>query len=91
MPIFQQSVLRKYANELDKVKLSAAWKTFQLHFHHPAMQAHILELKEEQYQEGFLRDLFVSVFGYTLNPQPGFNLTTEYKNEKIARRLMVQY
>ncbi|MDT8394599.1 MAG: Eco57I restriction-modification methylase domain-containing protein, partial [Bacteroidales bacterium] len=36
--------------------------------------------KEEQFQEGFLRELFVSMFGYTLNPQPNFDLTTELKN-----------
>jgi type I restriction-modification system DNA methylase subunit len=86
MPLFQQSVLRKYISELDKNALSVAWKTFQSHFHNLVMQAHIRQLKEEQYQEGFLRDLFVEVLGYTLNPQPGFNLTTEYKNEKDSKK-----
>lgn len=33
-----------------------------------------------------MRDLFVDVLGYTLNPQPGFNLTTEYKNEKDSKK-----
>lgn len=86
MPLFQQSVLRKYLGELNKEQVSTAWKAFQSHFGNPAMQAHIRQLKEEQYQEGFLRDLFVNVLGYTLNPQPGFNLTTEYKNEKDSKK-----
>lgn len=86
MPLFQQSVLRKYISELNPATLSASWKTFQSHFHNPRMQHQIRRLKEEQYQEGFVRDLFVNVFGYTLNPQPDFNLTTEYKNEKDSKK-----
>ncbi|NTS40713.1 hypothetical protein HRG84_07315 [Flavisolibacter sp. BT320] len=86
MSFFQQSVLKKYTSELDKEKLVAAWKTFQGHFHNPAKQDNIRNAKEEQYQEGFLRDLFVNVLGYTLNPQPGYNLTTEYKNEKGSKK-----
>ena len=37
-------------------------------------------LKEENYQEGFLREIFVDVLGYTINPNKNYNLTTEYKN-----------
>jgi len=86
MPIFQQFVLKKYINDLDKEKLAASWKVFQSHFHHAAKQENIRSAKEEQYQEGFLRELFVDVFGYTLNPQPHYNLTTEYKNEKDSKK-----
>jgi type I restriction-modification system DNA methylase subunit len=86
MPLFQQSVLKKYISDLDKEKLSAAWKLFQSHFHNAAKQEHIRNIKEEQYQEGFLRELFVDVLGYTLNPQPDYNLTTEYKNEKDSKK-----
>src|SRR5690606_24325923 len=39
-----------------------------------------------QFQEGFLRELFVRILGYTLNPQPDFNLTTELKNERGAKK-----
>ncbi|RYZ26073.1 MAG: restriction endonuclease subunit M, partial [Chitinophagaceae bacterium] len=86
MPIFQPSVLKHYVAGLDKNDLTAAWKTFQAHFHDAAKQQNIRAAKEEQYQEGFLRDLFVDVLGYTLNPQPGYNLTTEYKNEKDSKK-----
>ena len=42
--------------------------------------------KEEQYQGEFLIDLFVNVLGYTKNPTPNFNLTTELKNEKDSKK-----
>jgi len=86
MPLFQQSVLKKYIADLDKAKVAAAWQLFQAHFHNPQIQQNIRSAKEEQYQEGFLRELFVQVLGYTLNPQPNFNLTTEYKNEKDSKK-----
>lgn len=86
MPLFQPSVLNKYLADLDKEKLSAAWKLFQANFHNPVKQENIRNAKEEQYQEGFLRELFVAVFDYTLNPDPHYNLTTEYKNEKDSKK-----
>jgi hypothetical protein len=33
-----------------------------------------------------LRELFVKIFGYTLNPTPNYNLITEQKNETNARK-----
>jgi hypothetical protein len=33
-----------------------------------------------------LNELFGQVLGYTLNPQPHFNLTTEYKNERDSKK-----
>lgn len=86
MPLFQPTVVKKYIANLDGAVLAAAWQTFKSHFHNPHIQANIREAKEEQYQEGFLRELFVGVLGYTLNPQPHFNLTTEYKNEKDSKK-----
>lgn len=86
MPLFQQAVIRKYIADVPKQTADAAWLIFQQHFHNTAIQQNIRNAKEEQYQEGFLRELFVAVFGYTLNPQPDFNLTTEYKNEKDSKK-----
>ena len=86
MPLFQQSVLKKYLADLDKAKLTAAWQLFKSQFHNPDIQQNIRAAKEEQYQEGFLRELFVQVLGYTLNPQPHYNLTTEYKNQKDNKK-----
>jgi len=42
--------------------------------------------KEEQYSYGFLDDLFVKVLGYTLNPAPNFNLTSEFKNLSDSKK-----
>ncbi|MBK6626671.1 MAG: N-6 DNA methylase [Flavobacteriales bacterium] len=82
MPLFQSAVLNKYLKQQDDAAIRAAYARFRQHFHAPEIQANIRNSKEEQYQEGFLRDLFVDILGYTLNPQPGFQLTTEFKNEK---------
>jgi type I restriction-modification system DNA methylase subunit len=80
MSLFQKSVEKKYLNELDSVLIDKKYKEFQDYFGNPSIQENIRNSKEEQFQEGFLRELFVSIFGYTLNPQPNFNLTTELKN-----------
>ncbi len=79
MPLFQQSVLKKYINDLDKNELRSAWQLFTTHFLDPIKQANIRNLKEEEYQEGFVRALFVAVLGYTLNPQPDYNFVLERK------------
>lgn len=81
MPLFQQSVLKKYLSDLDKDNLQQRWTVFTAHFHNPTIQQNILNAKEEEYQEGFVRDLFVDVFGYTLNPQPDYNFVLEKKTE----------
>jgi type I restriction-modification system DNA methylase subunit len=80
MSLFQKSVEKKYLNELDSVLIDQKYKEFQDYFGNPSIQENIRNSKEEQFQEGFLRALFGLVFGYTLNPQPNFNLTTELKN-----------
>lgn len=83
---FQNSVLKKHLNGQDAETVKAAYQKFTAYFHNPAIQQNIREAKEEQFQEGFLRELFVNILGYTLNPQPNFNLTTELKNEKGAKK-----
>jgi len=78
--------LDKYSQQLDKHQIHAAYLKLKEHFHNPEIQTNIRNSKEEQYQEGFLRDLFVNVLGYTLNPNSGFNLTTEHKNVKDSKK-----
>ena len=63
MPLFQKSVLKKYISEIDKESLRISWEKFQSNFHDAEKQHNIQNSKEEQYQEGFLRDLFVDVLG----------------------------
>ncbi|MBK6944198.1 MAG: Eco57I restriction-modification methylase domain-containing protein [Flavobacteriales bacterium] len=86
MSLFQSAVLNKYLKDQNDARVAAAYATFTAHFHDPSIQANIREAKEEQYQEGFLRDLFVNVLGYTLNPQKDYELTSEFKNEKGAKK-----
>ncbi len=86
MPLFQQSVLKKYISDLDKILLQAAWQLFQQHFFNASIQQNIRNAKEEEYQEGFIRDLFVNVLGYTLNPQPNYNFVLEKKSVTDATK-----
>lgn len=86
MPLFQQTVIAKYLKTQDKKLLQEKWIQFQNHFHNATIQDNIRNSKEEQYQGEFLLDLFVAILGYTKNPQPNFNLTTEYKNVKDSKK-----
>lgn len=84
--MFQKTIIKKYLKTQDSKILQDKWIHFQNHFHNPIIQENIRNSKEEQYQEGFLRDLFVNILGYTLNPTVGFNLTTELRNIKDAKK-----
>lgn len=86
MSLFQNSVLNKYLKGLESEKVTQAYERFISHFHNPTIQENIRNSKEEQYQGEFLIDLFVNVLGYTKNPTPNFNLTTELKNIKGSKK-----
>lgn len=83
---FQNTIIKKYIALLNEEQVSAAWNTYKAYFLNPAIQENIRASKEEQFQEGFLRELFVKVFGYILNPTPDYNLITEQKNETDAKK-----
>ncbi|MCF8366315.1 MAG: N-6 DNA methylase, partial [Bacteroidales bacterium] len=80
MSLFQKSIEKKYLNDLDSTLIDKKYAVFKDYFANPERQENIRNSKEEQFQEGFLRELFVKILGYTLNPEPGYNLTTELKN-----------
>ena len=86
MSLFQKTVISKYLKTLNQESISKKWEIFREHFHNPTIQENIRSSKEEQYQGEFLIDLFVNVLGYTKNPTPNFNLTTEYKNVKDSKK-----
>ncbi len=86
MSLFQNAVVTKYLQAINQDSLTQKWKDFTAYFHNLERQENIRNSKEEQYQEGFLRELFVKILGYTLNPEPNFNLTTEYKNVKDSKK-----
>ena len=83
MEIFQKSVLKNATQDESKVALR--WAEFQkfkekINF--------IKTVKEEKYQDGFLKDIFENCLGYTLdstNPT-SFNLEREKKNETDAKK-----
>lgn len=86
MALFQQSVLLKYLNSQNNEQIAALYQVYCAYFHNPQIQENIRNSKEEQYQATFLDNLFVKILGYTLNPTPSFNLTTEYKNLKDSKK-----
>ncbi len=86
MSLFQHSVLNKYLKETNQAEMKDAYRKLVDYFHSPVIQQNIRECKEEEYQDGFLTALFVNVLGYTIKPNPDYNLTREFKNEKGAKK-----
>ncbi|SHM20513.1 Eco57I restriction-modification methylase domain-containing protein [Myroides odoratimimus] len=87
MALFQNALLNKYLRSLDEKEIKEKYILFTSHFHNPVVQENIRNSKEEQYQEGFLSDLFEKILGYTKNPQPNYDLTTELKNVKDSKKV----
>ncbi|QYH38179.1 N-6 DNA methylase [Algoriphagus sp. NBT04N3] len=86
MALFQSSVLKKYLAAQASQPIQEALADFLTYFNNPRIRENIRAAKEEQFQEGFLRELFVKILGYTINPEPDFNLTTELKNIKDSKK-----
>lgn len=84
--LFQKNIVKKYLATLPLEDLNQAWSQYKSYFLNPDIQSNIQQSKEEQFQEGFLRELFVKVLGYTLNPSPDYNLITEQKNETNSKK-----
>ncbi len=85
MPIFQKSVIQKHLAHLEQNQLDNAFNRFKNNYSIDKIQL-IKTLKEEEYQDGFLRDIFVDVFGYTLKPDNHFNLVREFKNQTDGKK-----
>lgn len=86
MPLFQTSVLKKYLSQQDQTAVQKAYRKYSKYFLNTEIQENIRSSKEEQFQATFLTELFVNVLGYTINPSPKYNLTTEFKNERGAKK-----
>lgn len=84
MPLFQTSVLKTYLTQQDSNVVERGYKKYIKYFHNLTIQENIKNSKEEQFQATFLIELFVNVFNYTINPNPAFDLTTEFKNQTGA-------
>jgi len=83
MPIFQKSIIQKHLANLGSFDNS--FQKFQTNYSLEKIQQ-IKTLKEEEYQDGFLRDIFVDVFGYVLKPDANFNLVREFKNQTDGKK-----
>ena len=84
--LLQRNIVKKYLNLLSEELVAKPWAQYTSYFLNEEIQANIHKIKEEQFQEGFLRELFVKVLGYTINPSPNYNLTTELKNEVGSKK-----
>lgn len=85
MTIFQKSVIKRHLDNLDKGQVEKAYQKFRGNYS-PAKIEEIKKLKEEEYQDGFLRDIFVDVFGYILKPDSNYNLAREFKNQGDGKK-----
>ncbi len=65
MPLFQKSVVNKYLKTLDNIAVEESYHKFIKFYGDKKRLGNIKLLKEENYQEGFLREIFVQVLGYT--------------------------
>ncbi|MDR1268480.1 MAG: N-6 DNA methylase [Planctomycetaceae bacterium] len=83
--MFQYAVLQKYI-EPQSEKIHSAFERYARFFHNSERQAKLRQCKEEQFQEGFLRELFVNVLEYKLFPDQEYNLVTEKKNVTNSKK-----
>ncbi|MCI6257781.1 MAG: hypothetical protein MR694_01575, partial [Spirochaetia bacterium] len=79
--MFQKSIIEKYLSKLDANLLHEKYEKYCANYKNETKIANIRTVKEEQYQEGFIRDVFCSVLNYTIKPEPDYNILTELKNE----------
>ncbi len=86
MSLFQRAVQKEAIHKLNSSNVAQAYQRFQQQFGNIDFQNNVRLSKEESYQAGFLNDLFVHILGYTLNPQPNYNLVTEQKNVANAQK-----
>jgi len=83
--MFQKSVINKHLASIDSEKINNAFAKFRENYN-PSKIQKINKLKEEEYQDGFLRDIFVDVLGYILNPDENHNLSREFKNQADSKK-----
>ena len=84
MAIFQKSIVEKYLKTLDESLIENAFDTYRS-VYVPKIDR-IRNLKEEQYQTQFLQDIFGSILGYTIDPEAGYNIELEKKNESNSKK-----
>ena len=83
MSMFQKSVLKSISQ--DETLIALRWAKFQEFL---AKKEFVKTVKEEKYQDGFLRDVFENCLGYTLDmtDPSNYNLEREKKNETDGKK-----
>lgn len=85
MSLFQESIIRKHLAYLDQEIVDQAYVRFK-NVYSANKITNIKVAKEEQYQEGFIKDIFGEVLGYSVFPEQPFNIQTEKKNEADSKK-----
>lgn len=85
MALFQEAIIKKHLNLIDDKIIEQAFSEYK-RVYSPDKIKNIRVAKEEQYQEGFIKEIFGSVLGYSVYPESPFNIETEKKNETNARK-----
>jgi hypothetical protein len=85
MSLFQESIIRKHLGYLDQEVVDKAYLRFK-EVYSANKIINIKVAKEEQYQEGFIKDIFGAVLGYSVFPEQPFNIQTEKKNESDSKK-----
>lgn len=85
MPLFQDSIVKKYLSKIEESVIDSAYLEYK-RVYSPDKIKNIKIAKEEQYQEGFIKDVFGSVLGYSVYPESPYNIETEKKNETNSKK-----
>lgn len=85
MAIFQESIVQKHLSNLDGTEIDSAFKRYKEVYGVQKIE-NIKKAKEEQYQEGFIKDIFGQVLGYSIFPEQPFNIQTETKNATNSKK-----
>lgn len=85
MSLFQESIIKKHLNLIDQDLIDSAYSAYKK-VYSPEKIKNIKTAKEEQYQEGFIKDIFGLVLGYTVYPEHPYNIETEKKNESNSKK-----
>jgi len=81
--MFQKSVLKNFTQ--DESLVATRWAEYQKYL---TKIDYVKKVKEEKYQDGFLKDIFENCLGYTLDSTDpaNFNLEREKKNETDGKK-----
>jgi REP element-mobilizing transposase RayT len=85
MALFQEAIIKKHLLNLDEEVIDSAYREYKRVYSTEKIK-NIRVAKEEQYQEGFIKEIFGSVLGYSVYPESPYNIETEKKNETNSRK-----